>query len=48
MHTGEAAGISTLKSGLLPISQEAIICIAGGVGYHDYEGILIDEEMKKV
>lgn len=48
VHTAEAAGISTLKSGLLPISQEAIICIAGGVGYHDYEGILIDEDMKKV
>ncbi len=48
MHTAEAAGISALKAGLLPISQEAIICTAAGVGYHDYEGILIDEDMKKV
>lgn len=46
VHTPQAAGISALKCGLLPISQEAMIC--GNVGYHDYEGILIDENMKKV
>lgn len=45
VHTGPGAGISTLKCGLLPISQEALIC--GKVGYHDYEGILVDENMKK-
>lgn len=48
VHTDAAAGISALKSGLLPISQEALICTAAGVGYHDYEGILIDEDMRKV
>lgn len=48
VHTSAAAGISALKCGLLPISQEAIICTAAGVGYHDYEGILIDEEMRGV
>lgn len=47
VHTPEAAGISALKCGLLPISQEALICTAAGVGYHDYEGILIDEPMKQ-
>lgn len=48
VHTAEAAGISALKDGFLPISQEAIICAAGGIGYHDYEGILVDEGMKEV
>jgi adducin len=41
IHTPVAAGLAALKSGLLPISQEAFIC--GKVGYHDYEGILVDE-----
>ena len=45
MHTPVAAGLSALKCGLLPISQEAIIC--GRVAYHDYAGILVDEPMRK-
>jgi adducin len=45
VHTAEAAGLSALKCGLLPISQEATIC--GDVGYHDYDGILIDEKVKQ-
>lgn len=48
VHTGEIAGASALKCGFLPISQEAIICTAAGIGYHDYEGVLIDEEMRGV
>ena len=44
VHTGVAAGISTLKCGFLPISQEALLC--GRVSYHDYEGILVDEPMR--
>lgn len=48
VHTSEAAGISALKSELLLISQEAFICTAAGIGYHDYEGVLIDEDMKQV
>lgn len=48
VHTAAAAGISALKSGLLPISQEAILCTAAGIGYHNYEGVLIDEEMRGV
>jgi adducin len=45
IHTGLAAGLSVLKHGLLPISQEALIC--GNASYHDYGGILIDEGMKE-
>lgn len=45
VHTKTAAAVSTLKCGFLPISQEAMIC--GNVSYHDYGGILIEEEMKK-
>jgi len=45
LHTIEASALSILKCGLLPISQEALIC--GQVGYHDYEGILVDEPMKE-
>jgi adducin len=45
IHTGLAAGLSTLKCGFLPISQEALIC--GQVSYHDYGGILVDDDMKE-
>jgi adducin len=34
-----------MKCGLLPICQEAIII--GPVAYHDYKGILSEEEEKK-
>ena len=39
MHTHSRAGVavSTLSSGLLPISQYALR-FYGRVGYHDYEG----------
>lgn len=33
-----------MKCGLLPISPEALSL--GEVGYHDYHGILVDEEEK--
>ncbi len=45
VHTKPAAAISSLKSGLLPISQEALIC--GNISYHNYTGILVDEKTKK-
>jgi len=44
-HTKTATAVSALKCGFLPISQEAMIC--ANVSYHDYSGILIEEEMKK-
>lgn len=34
--------VSTLKCGFLPMSQESLIC--GEVSYHEYNGILVDQE----
>ena len=34
-----------MKCGLLPMSQEALIC--GNVSYHEYRGILVDAEEKE-
>lgn len=45
IHTGLAAGLSTLKYGLLPISQHAMF--VGKVAYHDYAGVLMDDSMRK-
>ncbi|XP_071827242.1 gamma-adducin-like isoform X3 [Apostichopus japonicus] len=44
VHTSAAAAVSTMKCGLLPISQEALIC--GEVSYYDYTGIVVEEEQK--
>lgn len=44
IHTGLAAGLASLMSGFLPISQEALI--VDQIGYHDYAGILVDEPMR--
>ncbi|OQV25945.1 Protein hu-li tai shao [Hypsibius exemplaris] len=40
-HTGPCAAVSSMKAGLLPISQEA--AVLGEISYHDYEGILVDD-----
>lgn len=42
LHTPAAVAVSTLKCGFLPMSQEALIC--GEVSYHEYNGILVDQE----
>ncbi|XP_013994291.1 alpha-adducin isoform X19 [Salmo salar] len=42
VHTPAGAAVSAMKCGLLPISPEALTL--GEVAYHDYHGILIDEE----
>ena len=34
--------ISAMKCGLLPVSQEALIC--GKISYHDYQGVLTEPE----
>lgn len=34
--------VSATKKGLIPLSQEALIC--GQVSYHDYRGILVDQD----
>lgn len=38
--------VSAMKCGLLPISPEALSL--GEVAYHDYHGILVDDEEKVV
>uniref|UniRef100_A0A671Q5U3 Alpha-adducin n=1 Tax=Sinocyclocheilus anshuiensis TaxID=1608454 RepID=A0A671Q5U3_9TELE len=42
IHTPAGAAVSAMKCGLLPISPEALSL--GEVAYHDYHGILVDEE----
>ncbi|ESO97018.1 hypothetical protein LOTGIDRAFT_115246 [Lottia gigantea] len=42
IHTPEAIAVSVMKCGLLPLSQEGMIC--GEVSYHDFNGILVDQE----
>ncbi|XP_076435277.1 uncharacterized protein LOC143275160 isoform X2 [Babylonia areolata] len=44
LHTPAAVAVSATKCGLLPISQEALIC--GKVSYHDYNGLLVDQNEK--
>ncbi|XP_008053954.1 alpha-adducin isoform X2 [Carlito syrichta] len=44
IHTPAGAAVSAMKCGLLPISPEALSL--GEVAYHDYHGILMDEEEK--
>ncbi|XP_039855866.1 alpha-adducin isoform X6 [Simochromis diagramma] len=42
IHTPAGAAVSAMKCGLLPISPEALSL--GEVAYHDYYGILVDDE----
>ncbi|KAG7315463.1 hypothetical protein KOW79_021551 [Hemibagrus wyckioides] len=42
LHTPAAAAVSSMKCGLLPISQEALIL--GDVAYYNYHGSLDDKE----
>ena len=35
-----------MKCGLLPLSQDALFC--GKISYHDYRGILIEDDVKKL
>ncbi|XP_069600838.1 alpha-adducin isoform X8 [Ranitomeya imitator] len=44
IHTPAGAAVSAMKCGLLPLSPESL-CL-GEVAYHDYHGILVDEEEK--
>ncbi|VDN57811.1 unnamed protein product [Dracunculus medinensis] len=45
LHTPVVSAVSSMKSGLLPICQEALII--GPIAYHDYKGILNDENEKE-
>ncbi|KAM9307365.1 alpha-adducin isoform 1-T1 [Pholidichthys leucotaenia] len=42
IHTSAGTAVSAMKCGLLPISPEALSL--GEVAYHDYYGILVDQE----
>uniref|UniRef100_V9K938 Alpha-adducin n=1 Tax=Callorhinchus milii TaxID=7868 RepID=V9K938_CALMI len=44
IHTPAGAAVSAMKCGLLPISPEALVL--GEIAYHDYHGIIVDEEEK--
>ncbi len=44
-HTRAGVAVSAQKDGLLPLSQVSLIALAS-VGYHDYEGIALNEEEK--
>ncbi|XP_066549790.1 adducin 3 (gamma) a isoform X1 [Amia ocellicauda] len=42
IHTPAAAAVSSMKCGILPISQEALIL--GDIAYYNYQGCLDDQE----
>ncbi len=44
-HTRDGMAVSAQRDGLLPISQHAMK-FYGALGYHDYEGIALDEAEK--
>ncbi|KAI6176781.1 Class II aldolase/adducin family protein [Aphelenchoides bicaudatus] len=45
LHTPVVSAVSSMKCGLLPISQESMII--GPVAYHDFQGIVCDEKEQK-
>ena len=42
-HTTAGVGVSAQQGGLLPISQQASVALTS-LGYHDYEGIAVNDE----
>ena len=46
LHTDYGIAVSAQKSGLLPISQQAMFALSS-LAYHDYEGLALDEEEKR-
>ncbi|RNA39380.1 alpha-adducin-like isoform X1 [Brachionus plicatilis] len=46
VHTNVVTAVSSMKCGLLPLSQEAILC--GNVSYHEYTGFFSEEDVKKL
>jgi ribulose-5-phosphate 4-epimerase/fuculose-1-phosphate aldolase len=45
VHTLNGVAVSAQKAGVLPISQQSIVVLAS-LGYHDYEGIALNEDEK--
>jgi ribulose-5-phosphate 4-epimerase/fuculose-1-phosphate aldolase len=44
-HTANGVAVSAQKGGLLPLSQQSIFVLSS-LGYHDYEGVALNEEEK--
>jgi len=45
LHTDNGIAVSAQETGLLPISQQALFVLAS-LGYHDYEGLALNDEEK--
>jgi ribulose-5-phosphate 4-epimerase/fuculose-1-phosphate aldolase len=45
VHTVHSVAVSAQRQGLLPISQQSLFALAS-IGYHDYEGVALNEEEK--
>jgi ribulose-5-phosphate 4-epimerase/fuculose-1-phosphate aldolase len=45
LHTPAGIAVSIQETGLLPLSQQALVC-ATSLGYHDYEGIALRDDEK--
>lgn len=45
LHTDCGIAVSAQKEGLLPISQQSLFVLAS-LGYHDYEGLALNDEEK--
>ncbi|HWP41597.1 MAG TPA: class II aldolase/adducin family protein [Blastocatellia bacterium] len=45
LHTVAGVAVSAQKDGLLPISQQSLFSLAS-IGYHDYEGLALNEDEK--
>ncbi|XP_049899467.1 adducin 3 (gamma) a isoform X2 [Epinephelus moara] len=45
VHTPAAAAVSSMKCGILPISQEALVL--GDIAYYNYQGSLDDQEERR-
>ena len=44
-HTASGVAVSAQKDGVLPLSQQSIFVLSS-LGYHDYEGVALNEEEK--
>src|SRR6185436_16833502 len=45
LHTDYGIAVSAQKNGLLPISQQSLFALSS-LGYHDYEGLALNEDEK--
>jgi len=45
LHTDYGIAVSAQEQGLLPISQQSLFVLAS-LGYHDYEGLALNDEEK--